>query len=674
MRRLIISVTLIFVSAVAGLGQLDTQNAKNTVDQSMRSVGRVNPSTLGMEFDLPIGAYKGRGFDLPLGLSYSSKVWRFEEVFRTIPSPGAKPGDPFIQVDAEALFAEDSIAGWSSSLSRPYIAYTGAAYVFDGYGRPLPRTTPTPTNFPSPPYKYIRRVTIFLSGGQSHELRAQDAPLTIPNNGTVPPNSTWEGSFYATDGSGLKYVQDSNSDLFRLYFPDGSYYDFSTSTRTIDEGPTSLIVQMPVRYAERLTDADGNFVQYNLPDTQTGNDPYGSWTDQLGRVFPVMMPSDKTQVAWRDDIEINEVNDSFVLPGMTEAYTLRWRRLDAVFANAGYAPRPVGAAGPTPSPSPLFPSNIVMSEQCSSPSTKLFVRSDTWDLSANEGAEGMFDPMVLAEIELPNGAVYRFKYNEYGEIEKFEYPLGGREEFDYSQKASLAHLSTSFQKANRGVTESRIYESDEDNDPVTSTYSAGASDLTYKTTVVRPDGTKTENFMHRGYKPVCQFDDATNQTSTRWGYDTALAGRTFETRTFSSDDELKQRTVTIWAKTDDTNVPIVQSPAPINVQMNARVESTQTVTYEGDDGVSAVTETEYADTTTFGSPLNVILKKEYGYTTVSDGDDYEYGATASSVPPPSSMPTPGTLLRKTETMYETGSNYTNRNILETADTDVCKDG
>ncbi|MDQ3797976.1 MAG: hypothetical protein M3384_00860, partial [Acidobacteriota bacterium] len=48
----------------------------NKADQNLRSAARVNPSTLAMEFSLPLMTYTGRnGNSLPVSFSYSSKVW-----------------------------------------------------------------------------------------------------------------------------------------------------------------------------------------------------------------------------------------------------------------------------------------------------------------------------------------------------------------------------------------------------------------------------------------------------------------------------------------------------------------------------------------------------------------------------------------------------------------------
>src|SRR5205085_6189971 len=56
------------------------QNVKyteGTADASLRGSAQVDPSTLGMTLQIPLGGYAGRaGLNTPVTLSYSSKLWR----------------------------------------------------------------------------------------------------------------------------------------------------------------------------------------------------------------------------------------------------------------------------------------------------------------------------------------------------------------------------------------------------------------------------------------------------------------------------------------------------------------------------------------------------------------------------------------------------------------------
>src|SRR5260221_14506982 len=71
---------LLILSAGIATGQ-DIQYAQSTVDQNKRSSLTVDPSTLGMTMQIPLGGYAGRaGASLPIVLQLSSKVWHMEYV------------------------------------------------------------------------------------------------------------------------------------------------------------------------------------------------------------------------------------------------------------------------------------------------------------------------------------------------------------------------------------------------------------------------------------------------------------------------------------------------------------------------------------------------------------------------------------------------------------------
>src|ERR1700752_4753591 len=56
----------------------NVQYNNQSMDLGMRGTLKVNPSTRGMELQIPLGHYRGRGLDVPLTLSYSSKLWGVE--------------------------------------------------------------------------------------------------------------------------------------------------------------------------------------------------------------------------------------------------------------------------------------------------------------------------------------------------------------------------------------------------------------------------------------------------------------------------------------------------------------------------------------------------------------------------------------------------------------------
>ena len=533
--------------------------------------------------------------------------------------------------------------------------------VFCGMKNILPVVTPR---------DHVIKTTLNLDSRPScHGCKIVSVHLTVRKSQKRRPDP--RSSFIASDGSGLKYVQTGGEDpIFRLYMPDGSFYDFNSELEEHLFSPTT------VRKAIRLTDVNGNYIAYNAPNTQSGiYDPYGSWTDQLGRIFPIMVPLETPQVDGDDD----HIVDSFTLPGMSAPYVLTWKRLDEVFGD-GEDLHFVGGTDTSfaqiYSPT-LFDSAVTLHNACGEYSTKLYVSGMTFNWKG-ENSWTVFDPYVLAEIELPNGFAFQFKYNEYGEIERIDHPTGGHEEFDYDQIASLANMDLAFAQTNRGVTESRVYENDSDPYPLTSTYSAEKSDNNYRTSVVSPDGTQTDNFMHRGIpEPNCfETFDQYNEYNTRWGYDAVLSGRTYETRVFSSGSprHIVQRTLTKWEYTSSTSV-LMKYSGSLYMQFNPRVHSSESITYNGDAWVSTVTKFEYdTDKDTAGSPLNVTAKREYAFTAVSGGSSITAGDSPPSTLVVLSEPSTGSLLRSTETTYKTDTAYKNRNLLKLPTQVIVRDG
>lgn len=598
-RNIIGTIVLIFGTLASVFGQ-NGQYTKNSADQTLRSNGRVNPSSLGMEMDVPLGAYPGRGINLPLGLSYSSKLWRFQQNRTDYLNNGNQNHYVFIR------YSEDSASGWSSSLSQAYIEYTGEFYRFDGMGRQLAEVS-GPGQSPSGDV-YLRRVLAHLPGGGVHELRADDTPIATNPTGTPPPDSAWEGNFYSTDGSGIRYVQQNSSGLYRLYMPDGSYYDFN-STR---EGKNSVEPYINVRRASRLSDVNGNYVQFNAATSQY---PNGSWTDQLGRTFPVIIPRETPSIPENETI----LEQTFVLPGMTQGYTLRWKKLKGNSANE----------------SAFTDFDTQELGQYAAGANYLFTGGQMLDCSLNNlyiessQASQYFNPVLLTDIVLPNGTSYRFSYNKYGEIEQIHYPTGGREEIAYAQVPSLAELAAPYKKSNRGVVNRKIFESDADATGDTWTYSAESSKSNYRTSVIAPDGTQTDRFMHRGVPPPTCAEQNTQQAAQnyyapRWGYDNILSGMTYEERSFSSAGQVLQRTLTRWTVTN-TGTLMTIYPGRY-AQRNARTLSTESIIYDGSAGLSSATVLEYdTDADSPGSPLNVKKTRQYAYKVVSDGSAYTPG-------------------------------------------------
>src|SRR5262249_45827802 len=68
-------------------------------------------------------------------------------------------------------------------------------------------------------------------------------------------------------------------------------------------------------------------------------------------------------------------------------------------------------------------------------------------------ASQKFNPIVLAEIDLPNNTSYRFRYNPYGEIDKIFFPSGAYERYAYTNIAPMTFLKAPYDQVNRAITD-----------------------------------------------------------------------------------------------------------------------------------------------------------------------------------------------------------------------------
>lgn len=145
----LICIGILFINAGILLAQ-NTQTTENKADSNLKSAARVNPSTLAMEFSLPLGGYPGRGGNSkPVILNYSSKVWTAKKVnYRYESNEAVNQYYDFLvyqSTDVGAEFAEKSIAGWTSSLQPLTIINEPGLY--NQFGEMMDLLTP---NFSNP--------------------------------------------------------------------------------------------------------------------------------------------------------------------------------------------------------------------------------------------------------------------------------------------------------------------------------------------------------------------------------------------------------------------------------------------------------------------------------------------------------------------------------------------
>ena len=164
---------------------------------------------------VPLGQYTGRGLDLPISLSYSSNIWRIEQLkkihYQGIP-----------QSVTQAIYAEHSVAGWKSALDLPKIEFPKQTDTYNNKAQPYPSNTWNGC------FGYrIARLYIHMPDGSTHELRKSDQPYY---SDTI---DMW-GTFYAVDGSRMRY-DSTGVDTGTLYLPNGTRYVLGHPLSTITD-------------------------------------------------------------------------------------------------------------------------------------------------------------------------------------------------------------------------------------------------------------------------------------------------------------------------------------------------------------------------------------------------------------------------------------------------------
>src|SRR6266852_3546150 len=249
-----------------------------------------NKGSNAVTMQVPLGNYPGRGVSLPVSLNYSTQgLWRIGFI-------NSVYVDTYVgqirRSVAEAIYAEHSTAGWTTSLNVPELEWPKQNDVYKWTGVPYALGWINGYTFRIP------RVFVHMPDGSTHELRRADQVYGDP---VVEMN----GTFYAVDGSRMRY--DGNADgTGVLYLPDGTRYILNGST---------------TQYIDR----NGNTLNYD-----------GSqWTDTMNR--PINMPWPANPGAGDYPYSLPGIN------GMPITYTLKFRNLSAVFVQdtAAQPQRPI---------------------------------------------------------------------------------------------------------------------------------------------------------------------------------------------------------------------------------------------------------------------------------------------------------------------------------------------
>ena len=349
-------------------------------DMGMRSTLTVNPSTRAVELQIPLGNYRGRGgLDVPVALSYSSKVWGVEFQGYNTGAPPPHQMDPFTIVTAE--YAKHSVAGWTSTIGFPVFDFTPGNRIYDAFGNPN-----VSGNCTSGCY-VVDRMMVWMPDGSGHELRATDQPR--PTTQAAPDD------LYAVDGSRLRYQKSTQT----LFLPDGSRF-----------------------VAGQYIDRNGNTLTW-----------VGGWRDTLDRTINNPLPYNPGSGP------LAPTDQAFTLPGVgnsTINYTLRWKYLaDALttpqtlrYIADGGCPPGQGAYSPY-----LFTSDG-SSRTCMGNAGVLFNPVVLSEIVLPNGQSYTFNYDIFGAIEkvvLPTGGYQKFEYAYTGGISspvnfKFVYAQGNR--------------------------------------------------------------------------------------------------------------------------------------------------------------------------------------------------------------------------------------------------------
>lgn len=376
------------------------------------------------------------------------------------------------------------------------------------------------------------------------------------------------GVYVAVDGSRLKYDTDTQT----IYLPDGVRYWLTAPTG--------------VQYIDR----NGNTLTYNSTTKQ--------WTDTLGRTINALSAAALNNSTTGDK--------EYLMPGVggiNQKFILRWRNL--------------GDAGVLTVAAPLRFKGDRQFGQWSVPiSPSLFTTTDNSQRLVASGVPGSeFNPIVLHEIQLPNGSVYKFTYNVWGEVDKVVLPSGGYERFEYAKVPSLSDVDGPYAEANRGVIKHWISAAGNSADEVLWTYSSTGT----TTTVTNPSGARAERSLH-----------AANGI-TYYGFEDARAGRAYEERTYNASNQMIRRTLSEW--TQDGPLPGGHSTATRNPRPTKTVEILLDTT---GDALAKTTTTQY------DADLNATVTNQCEFVTV---DQYTaQNAAISSI-------SQGSLVRTEEMTY-----------------------
>ncbi len=610
MKRLIarsISADVLKVFGCVCLAIFCLANTSRTVQAQTTELTQNAPQSHNVTLDVPLANYAGRGVGVPVKLTYSTEgLWRIGFI------NSVQFGTSSRRSITEAIYAEHTTAGWTTSLDVPKVEwprlndiywYTGTVYT---QGTLQPKT-----------YR-VAQLFMHMPDGSTHEMRKTD--VVYADTGSI--NMT--GTFYSVDTSRMRY-DSSGQNTGILYLPDGARYNLGASS---------------VQY----TDRNGNTLNFDINSRQ--------WTDSMGRAFSMPWPANPGPGDY-----------TYTLPGVngsSSVYTVKFRSLsDALTPGSGNLrvmadyflsfpnQDPTGTGGinfPQPnSNGALFTSAF------SDPDQK--AASFTYVVGRGQQSAAPFNPTVLAEIALPTGQSYKFSYNVYGELDKVIYPTGGYQRYQYGTVASVGILTDPYTEGSRGMTSRWVSANGTGGaDEAQWQYSTGFSPMT----ITAPDGTRTENYL---FYPLTNFLD-------QFGYHDSRQGLLAEQRVYApvaQGGAMLRRTLYQYGQTSSVNAkpvpPGVSNSGNYTAYRNPRLEKEiQIILDTGTSNALAKTTIyDYIDNTyqfSTGLDRNFVTETNFQTITQSIGQT----GTIADI-------TPGTTASKIQTIYLDNATYRNRNIL-----------
>ena len=487
-------------------------------------------------------------------------------------------------------YGRGSMAGWTSPLGMSDWIGTVNLETYDIYGHPVSTGI----------YKKIARMFATLPDGSRHELRKDDS--------LHDPAETITGKFYAVDDSRLVYDTTTST----LYLPDGT------------------------RMASGFIDKNGNKLL-------RGGSLYTDWTDTMGRSISSPLDTGSNEVG--DDPSAVAFDKSFSVPGFnggTLSYTMKWKKLEDVLTNTSDTLEYMGDTGNSGTCGAYYPPT----------SPSLFV--STGDETQVMMSTRVFNPVVLAEIDLPNGKSYKFTYNIYGEIDKVVYPTGAYDKFAYDEveplNPGLYDGDVFFTQTNRGVISRTQSEDGTTATEVTWTYGQVGRGVT------NPDGTYSSIGVYPG----------TFASAMKWGFESVIAGLPSVEYTYNSSGTMLTRHI-IDRTYDSVTV------GGVAATRNPRVTREISVKFEPGDSNALVSLVTY-DYDSNSNPayfanLNPTVVKQYNYVVVSAST----AQTASSATLASYF-SGSAPAKQVETDYLYDSNYLARNLTQVPTEVRIKDG